>query len=148
MLNIEVNFLTKLTDKEIKHAHKVFKEKLAEKECISRTLMKECGCYPKPLKPKRNTKCCHCGRTWAELKKLDIGLDEVKDVVGGDDWNWWCDDCYIQMVGQECEICHDISTYGVIRCPKCKTILCSICAKGHNCGIINRIRRFFRTGHF
>ena len=53
------------------------------------------GCKSLPLnykspKPKRNTKCCRCGRTYAELKKLGIGLEEMKDVVGGDDWAYWC----------------------------------------------------------
>lgn len=96
----------------------------------------------KPPRPKLTTTCCHCGRTLKELKRLHIGLEEMKDVVGGDDWNWWCDDCLIKMVGQECEICHDIFTYGGIRCPKCNTNLCLTCAKGHNCGIINRIRKF------
>ena len=97
--------------------------------------------YPKP---NRNTECCHCGRKYSELKKLGVGLEEMKDVVGGDDWNWWCDDCYVYMVGQECEICHDVFTHGGIRCHKCNTILCSTCAKGHNCGIINRIKKIFR----
>jgi len=99
----------------------------------------------KPPKPKLSTKCCRCGRTYRELKKLGIGLDEMKDVIGGDDWNWWCDDCYIQMVGQECEICKDISTQ-TVRCPKCNTILCSTCARGHNCGRFGwkRIKKFFK----
>jgi hypothetical protein len=110
------------------------------------------GCQSLPLnykllkpKPKRNTKCCRCGRKYSELKKLGIGLEEMKDVVGGDDWNWWCDDCYIDMVGRECEICHDISTH-VIRCQKCNTILCSTCAKRHNCGMFGwrRIKKFFK----
>ena len=123
---------------------------IKKKPCCQDETCNECQSLPLPLyspKPKRNTTCCHCGRTWAYLKKLGIGLEEMKDVVGGDDWNWWCDDCLIKMLGEECEICHSVTTRS-IKCSKCKTILCSICAKGHNCGIVNRIRRFFRTGHF
>jgi hypothetical protein len=116
-----------------------------EKPCSACSECNRHQSLPSP-KPKANTECCHCGRKWKELKKLGIGLEEMKDVVGGDDWNWWCDDCYIDIVGKECEICHDISTYGVIRCPKCNTILCSTCAKGHNCGIFGwrRIKKFFK----
>ena len=106
------------------------------------------GCKSLPLnykspKPKRNTKCCRCGRTYAELKVHGIGLEEMKDVIGGDDWAWWCDNCLIKMLGEECNICHTVTRYAV-KCPKCNTILCLVCAKGHNCGILNRIKRFFK----
>ena len=33
-----------------------------------------------------NQICCNCG-----VKKK---CQERKDVIGGDDWNWWCDDCF------------------------------------------------------
>jgi len=32
----------------------------------------------------------------------------------------------------ECEICHTVSG-DAVRCPKCQTILCQTCVKGHDC---------------
>lgn len=38
----------------------------------------------------RKIKCCRCGNT----DKLYL----LKDVVGGDDWNYWCDKCLKELL--------------------------------------------------
>ena len=74
------------------HKFKAMEQGYIEKPC------ENCGrLIPSPMRfcsssckrqfegEEEKTRCCRCGRI-----KL---CEELKDVVGGDDWNFWCKDC-------------------------------------------------------